>query len=205
MAAGYSHQLYYLLLDGASLLNWLVRLAPAQTQPDIERLLHEIDDIWQAYLWGTLVLMVIVGIVFSVLWVAVGLPGGLVLGILAGVLTVIPELGPTIVAIIAVAVAFFQGSSILDLSNFYFALFILVTYFILIQIKSIWLRPRIMGHFLHLNEGLVFVAIIGAAYLWGILGALVIVPLIATWASLADTCAAAFWGWTPGRKTPPPG
>ena len=53
-------------------------------------------------------------------------------------------------------------------------------YFVLIQIKSIWLRPRIMGYFLSMNEGLIFVAIIGAVVLWGILGALIIVPLLAT-------------------------
>jgi hypothetical protein len=48
------------------------------------------------------------------------------------------------------------------------------------QVKAIWLRPRIMGRFLHMNEGLIFVAIIGAVVLWGILGGLIIVPALAT-------------------------
>jgi hypothetical protein len=37
-----------------------------------------------------------------------------------------------------------------------------------------------MKRFLRLNEGLIFVSIIGATVLWGILGALIIVPLLAT-------------------------
>jgi predicted PurR-regulated permease PerM len=171
---------YYLLLDGERLVAWIVRLVPAPTQPDVIRLFAEIDVIWRAYLRGTLVLMFIVGVTFMVVWSAMGLPGALILGLLAGVLTVIPEVGPTIAAILAVLVALFQGSDFLPVSNFWFAVLIFGVYFVLIQIKSIWLRPRIMGYFLSMNEGLIFVAIIGAVVLWGILGALVIVPLLAT-------------------------
>jgi predicted PurR-regulated permease PerM len=171
---------YYLILDGERLVAWIVRLVPTPTQPDIIRLLKEIDVIWRSYLQGTLVLMFIVGVTFMVVWSAMGLPGALILGLLAGVLTVIPEVGPTIAAILAVLVALFQGSDFLPISNFWFAVLIFGVYFVLIQIKSIWLRPRIMGYFLSMNEGLIFVAIIGAVVLWGILGALLIVPLLAT-------------------------
>lgn len=171
---------YYLLLDGKRLTTWIVQLVPEQTQPDIIRLLKEIDVIWWAYLRGTLVLMLIVAVTFMIVWSALGLPGALILGFLAGVLTVIPEVGPTFAAILAVLVALFQGSDFLPISNFWFAVLIFGVYFVLIQIKSIWLRPRIMGYFLNMNEGVIFVAIIGAVVLWGILGALLIVPLLAT-------------------------
>lgn len=171
---------YYFLLDWEALRSWLVRLAPESAQDDIRRLLHEMGIIWQAYLHGTFVLMLIVALVFTVAWLAIGLPGAIALGLLTGVLTVIPEIGPAIAAMLAVLVAFFQGSDFLPLSNFWFATLVFAIYFVLIQIKSIWLRPRIMGRFLHMNEGLIFVAIIGAAVLWGILGALIIVPVLAT-------------------------
>ena len=171
---------YYLLLDGERLCAWLVRQAPAASQADAIRLLKEIDIIWRAYLRGTLVLMLIVGVTFMVVWTAIGLPGALAIGLLTGVLTVIPEVGPTMAAILAILVAFFQGSDYLPLSNFWFAVLVFGIYFVLIQIKSIWLRPRIMGYFLSMNEGLIFVAIIGAVVLWGILGALIIVPLLET-------------------------
>lgn len=176
---------YYLLLDGERLVAWIVRLVPERTQPDVVRLLKEIDVIWWAYLRGTLVLMLIVAVTFMIVWTAMGLPGALILGLLAGVLTVIPEVGPTFAAILAVLVALFQGSDFLPVSNFWFAVLIFAVYFVLIQIKAIWLRPRIMGYFLNMNEGLIFVAIIGAVVLWGILGALLIVPLLATAGSIA--------------------
>lgn len=171
---------YYLLLDGERLCTWLVRQAPETAQADAIRLLKEMDIIWRAYLRGTLVLMLIVGVTFMIVWTAIGLPGALALGLLTGVLTVIPEVGPTIAAILAILVALFQGSDYLPLSNFWFAVLVFGIYFVLIQIKAIWLRPRVMGYFLNMNEGLIFVAIIGAVVLWGIFGALIIVPLLAT-------------------------
>jgi predicted PurR-regulated permease PerM len=171
---------YYFLLDGSRLCQWLVGLAPESEQPYLARLVQEIDIIWKAYLRGTVVLMIIVGVIFILAWVAIGLPGAVALGLLMGVLTVIPDLGPTIAAILAVMVAFFRGSDFLPLSNFWFAVLVFAIYFVLMQIKAIWLRPRIMGRYLHMNEGLIFVAIIGAVVLWGILGGLIIVPLLAT-------------------------
>lgn len=171
---------YYFLLDGEKLRGWLVRLAPDSAQADIHRLMDEIDVIWRAYLRGTFALMIVVGIVFALIWLAIGLPGAIVLGVLTGLLTIIPDVGPAIAALLAVLMAYFQGSSVLPLSNFWFAMLVFAIYFVLIQIKAIWLRPRVMKHFLHMNEGLIFVAIIGATMVWGILGALIIVPLMAT-------------------------
>jgi len=171
---------YYFLLDGEKLRGWLVRLAPDSTQADIHRLLDEIGVIWRAYLRGTFALMIVVGVVFTIVWLTIGLPGAVVLGVLTGLLTIIPDVGPAIVAVLAVLMAYFQGSNVLPISNFWFATLVFAIYFVLIQIKAIWLRPRVMKHFLHMNEGLIFVAIIGATMVWGILGALVIVPLMAT-------------------------
>lgn len=171
---------YYFLLDGDKLRGWLVRLASEPAQADIQRLVDEIDVIWRAYLRGTFALMIVVGVVFTVFWLAIGLPGAIVLGVLTGLLTIIPDVGPAIAAILAMLIACFQGSSVLSISNFWFAVLVFVIYFVLIQIKVIWLRPRVMNRFLHMNEGLIFVAIIGATMVWGVLGALIIVPLMAT-------------------------
>lgn len=171
---------YYFLLDGDKLRGWLVRLAPESAQADIQRLVDEIDVIWRAYLRGTFVLMIVVGVVFTIVWLAIGVSGAIVLGVLTGLLSIIPDVGPAIVAVMAVLMAYFQGSSVLSISNFWFAVLVFVIYFVLIQIKAIWLRPRVMKRFLHMNEGLIFVAIIGATIVWGILGALIIIPLMST-------------------------
>ncbi|MBP7998424.1 MAG: AI-2E family transporter [Chloroflexi bacterium] len=171
---------YYFLVDWSGLRDWLIRLFPEQEQSDIQRLLAEVDIIWWAYVRGTLVLMLIMGIVFIIIGTAIGLPGAFGLGLLTGLLSMIPEIGPIIAAIIASLVALVEGSRFLPISNLWFALLVMVIYIVIMQIKSLWLRPIVMGRFMHMNTGLAFVAIIGAIILQGVLGALVVLPVLAT-------------------------
>lgn len=171
---------YYLLADWQGLRRWLVGLVPSQGQPDFERLLTEINAIWRSYVRGTLALMLIMGVVFIIIGLAIGLPGAVAIGLLTGLLSMIPDVGPTIAGILAVLVAFFQGSNHLPISNFWFAILVMTIYIVVMQIKSIWLRPLVMGRFMHMNTGLVFLLIIAAVLLQGILAALLILPIAAT-------------------------
>ena len=116
----------------------------------------------------------------SIVGLAIGLPGAVAIGILTGLLSMIPELGPWISGIIAVAIAYFAGSNHLPISNFWFAILVAGIYLIVTQVKSIWLRPQVMGRFMHMNTGIVFLAIIAAALLEGIFAALVILPILAS-------------------------
>lgn len=170
----------YLLLDWDRLREWTINLAPIKYRQDARRLFLDIKQVWAAYLRGTLALMFIVAVVFSIIWVAIGLPGALIIGVLMGLLSIIPELGPMIGAALAIAVALVEGSNFLPLSNIWFALLVLGIYTLLINVKNVWLRPRIMGRSVHMHEGLVFVAIIAAVIFQGILGALIIVPVMAS-------------------------
>jgi len=176
---------YYLLRDWERLRNWVFEYIPEGYQPDARHLYRDIRQIWQGYLRGNLALMTVVAIMFSLAWLAIGLPGALILGLIAGLLTIIPDLGPAIAAILATAVALFEGSTYLNISNFWFALLVIGVYMLLINIKGIWIRPRIFARSVHMHDGIVFVAIMAAVVIQGILGALVIVPVLASGGILA--------------------
>lgn len=191
---------YYLLLDWDKLRELLIRQAPKTHQRDARLIFLEIKEIWAAYLRSQIALMAIVGIVFSIVWLAIGLPGALIIGILAGLLTIIPDLGPLIASLVAIAVALLEGSLFLNLSNFWFAALVLVIYLILINLKNIWLRPRLMGRSVHLHEGLVFIAIIAAVLLQGILGAIVVIPVIASTLVIGRYLKAGIMGYEPGLR-----
>jgi predicted PurR-regulated permease PerM len=169
---------YYLLQDWERLREWLIRLAPAAYQPDIRRLHKELKDVWQAYLRGQLLLMLVVGILTGLGSAAVGLPGAVALGLLAGALDLIPSLGPTAAMVVAAIVAWFEGSAYLPLSNAWFTVVVMVLYTLVQLVENIWLQPHIMKRSLRLHPGLVFVAVVSALTLMGALVALIIVPLI---------------------------
>ena len=185
---------YYLMMDWQGLESWLANLLPEDGRSDFRRLLGEVDSVWRAYLLGTLALMLIMAIVFIIIGYIIGLPGAAAIGIMTGILSMIPEIGPWIAGALAVIVALVLGSNHLPISNFWFAVLVAGIYLVLTQVKGIWLRPQVMGRFMRLNTGLVFLAIIGAALLSGILAALIILPVIASigvigryiWARLLD-------------------
>lgn len=166
--------------------DWLIGLAPADYQEEVRELYQRIRRVWMAYLRGQIVLMLIVGIVFTIAWTVIGIPGALALGVIAGFFTLVPDVGPFLAAILAVGVALLEGSSWIPLSNFWVAGITLATYLVLINLKNFFLRPYVMGRSVHMNEGLVFIAIMIATILEGIMGALLIVPVLASVAVIGE-------------------
>ena len=160
--------------------DWLISLAPSIYQDELRELYRRIRQVWMAYLRGQIVLMIIVGIVFTIAWSIIGIPGALALGVIAGFFTLVPDVGPFLAYLLAAGVALLEGSNWIPLSNFWVAGIVTVTYLVLINLKGLWLRPYVMGRSVHMNEGLVFIAIMVATILEGIMGALLVVPLLAT-------------------------
>lgn len=165
---------------------WLFDLAPEEYRSDMQELYLRLREVWMAYLRGQIVLMVVVGVVFTIAWAIMGIPGALVLGVVAGLFTLIPDVGPFLAAALAVGVALLEGSSWIPLSNFYVALITAAVYLILINLKNFFVRPIIMGRSLHMNEALIFIAIMVATILEGIMGALLIVPVMASVAVIME-------------------
>ena len=114
-----------------------------------------------AYLRGQIVLMIIVGVVFTIVWLFMGIPGALVLGVLAGLFTLVPDVGPFIAVVIAAGVALLEGSTWIPLSNFWVAGILILVY-------------------------LVLIVILIATILEGVIGALLVVPVLASIILIAD-------------------
>ena len=171
---------YLFLSEWTGLRERMFAFALPPYRAEIQELYRRIRRIWMAYLRGQIVLMIIVGVVFTVTWLILGIPGALALGLIAGLFTLVPDVGPFLAAIIAASVALLEGSTWIPLPNFWVAVILLVVFFVLMTLKNLLLRPLIMGRSVHMHEGIVFIAIIAATVLEGILGALLVVPVLAT-------------------------
>ena len=171
---------YYLMTDWDRLRSAAIRIAPPDEQSDLHQLYREIRKVWMGYLGGQIRLIIILAIIYSIAWTLIGLPGAILIGILAGLLNLLPEVGPAAAAGLAAIVALLEGSTYLPITNLWFAVLTLGVYLLLNNIKTIWLQPRILGHSVLMHEGVVFVAIVTAIMLQGVLGVLIVVPLLAT-------------------------
>ena len=171
---------FFFLLDGERLKNWFFGLISPDYLSDAYRLHEKIKEIWQAYLRGQLLLMFTVGLLTWFMGQMIGLRGALLIGIVAGALDVIPSLGPAVAMMIGVAIAYFEGSSVLMISRFWFTLLVLGMFIGIQAFENVWLRPRVLSQSLRLHPAVVFVSIVGALALAGVVAALVIVPVIST-------------------------
>lgn len=136
--------------------------------------------LWGAYLKGQLLISLLIGVLTWIVSAAIGLSGAAVLGALAGVLEGIPNLGPLLALVPAVAMALWKGSSVIPVSNWVFALIVAGAYLAVQQIGNLFLQPRVLSEQLHLPPLVVFLAVIVGAAVGGVLGAYLAVPVLAT-------------------------
>ncbi len=188
---------HLLLSEWPNMRDSLISAAPPAYRPELHELYMRVRRIWMAYLRGQIVLMIIVGVVFTIAWIIMGIPGALVLGVLAGLFTLVPDVGPFLAVVLTAGVALLEGSTWIPLSNFWVAMIVVAVYLVLINLKNFFLRPYIMGRSVHMNEALVFVIILVATILEGILGALLVVPVFASGVLIANYIQRRVMGLSP--------
>jgi predicted PurR-regulated permease PerM len=167
-------------LTADGMKSWFADLIPTGYGPEIAMMVQKIRRTWVGFLRGQMSLMLLIG---GVTWLGatiLGLPQALFLGVIAGVMELIPNIGPTLAAIPAVLLALLVGSTYLPVSNLVFAL-IVVGFYVLVQlVENQLIVPRLMGDAVDLPPLVVLIGTIAGAGAFGILGALLATPVIAT-------------------------
>jgi predicted PurR-regulated permease PerM len=173
----------YMTKDMPVIRGYFQSLFPSSFQPELAELMRRIGYIWAAFFRGQLVLSFAIGSITWVVLTLVGMPGALVLAITAGVLEVIPQFGPIIATIPAVIVALIQGSPVLaeyGVGNVGFALLIVGIYFVIQQLEGSILVPRIIGDSVNLHPVVVITGVMVGLSTFGILGAFLAAPTMAS-------------------------
>jgi predicted PurR-regulated permease PerM len=177
---------FYLVKDSAAITRWLDEATPPAIRDDARQLRSKVSASWNAFLRGQLILMIVMGLAVGTTMALVGLPHAWLIAILFGILEVIPNVGPLIASVPAVLIAYFEGSTVLNISNEWFALLVIGINFALQQLENNYLVPRVMGQSLNLHPVVVLMAAITGAHMAGILGILLAAPVVATIRILAE-------------------
>ena len=171
---------FYLVKDAASLQRWLEDLAPLHYREDYLRLRSEIHQIWSAFFRGQLVLAFVVATIFTIIGLAIGLPFALAMGVLAGLLEFLPSIGHGIWLTIASLLAFFAGSTWIQIPNWAFMLILIGMHLFFQQFDLNYLIPRIIGRRVRLPPLVVILGIVTGALFAGVMGILLAAPTIAS-------------------------
>jgi predicted PurR-regulated permease PerM len=166
----------YLLIEAKETYRWIRGFVPAALRPRFDRTTSEARDVASAYIVANFVTSVLAGL-YTFTWLAVlGVPAALVLAVLAFVCDFIPILGFFIACAPAMVMAATQSVTLaLAMIPIYGAYHVLENYFI---------GPRIYGGRLQLSNVAVLVAFAIGAELGGVVGALLAMPIAATYPTI---------------------
>jgi predicted PurR-regulated permease PerM len=169
---------FFLLKDWVIFREFIYLLFPEHQRDEVKEVHEEIKLVWHSYLRGQLLMMLLIGSLSAIGGLAVGLWAAVPMGILAGGLALIPNLGPTIATATAGVIALTQGSSFIDISNFWFAILVCGIYLGIQALEGIWLQPRIMSRRMNLHPGVIIISVVSTLSLLGALAGLIVIPVI---------------------------
>jgi predicted PurR-regulated permease PerM len=170
----------YLSVDGPKMMRSVHDLVPEPYRPEVLELVDRLRRVWDAFVRGQLLLMVIIGTVVGVGAAILGLPNALSLGVLAGFLELVPSLGPFLATVPAVLIALLQGSNHFAIANGWFALIVLAFYVGVQSLENTFIVPRVLGDAVKVHPLVILAGVLVGAATAGVLGVFLAAPIIAS-------------------------
>jgi len=166
--------LFFLLAGGDLFLQKLIKVMPTLKDKKMAlSISQETEKSVSTYLAATTAINLGLGILTGAAMLIIGLPNPVLWGIIGGLLNFIPYIG----GLLAVVVLGLAGMATFD--NTTHALMPALAYFLLTNLES-FVTPYVLGSRLALNPVVVFLSVLFWGWLWGIPGALLAVPIMAT-------------------------
>lgn len=165
--------LFYLLRDWPKLLGGLQSLMPRRDEPTISHLFRECNEVLGAFLRGQLIVMLALGLLYSLGLSLVGLNTSFLIGLSAGLLSIVPYLGFIVGITVALIAAAFQFHDI------WHSIFVILVFVIAQSIEGTVLTPNLVGDRIGLHPVAVIFAVMCGGQLFGFFGILLALPVAA--------------------------
>ena len=130
-----------------------------------------ISELSRSYLRGVLLVMLILGTLNSIGFLALGLPYAVLLGFIMALLNIIPYVGALVGSLIPVLVAFITKDS------FGYVLATMGVCLLSQFLDNNFITPKVVGSSVSINPLASVVALIAAGLLWGVVGMVVAIPM----------------------------
>ena len=161
----------YLLYNYPHYSRSFLRAFPHRYRPGVEEIMGGVSFAVGGYIRGQLLIAVMVGVLTGLGLFLLGIPLAIGLGVVAGVANLIPFFGPVIAAIPTALFAFTAGfGSVLG------ALGVLI---LVQQIDANILTPLVYSQTIEIDPVTIIVAILAGSALFGVVGAILSVPVAA--------------------------
>ncbi|WP_193196026.1 AI-2E family transporter [Nostoc sp. MG11] len=158
-----------ILADPIAYRKVFVRLFPSFYRRRVEGILNQCEVSLEGWITGAFIAMSVVALMSVVGLSVLGVKAALALGILAGFLNLIPNLGPTLSVVPAMAIALLDSP--------WKVVAVLILYLIIQQVESNFITPIVMAHQVSLLPAVTLIAQLFFVTFFGFLGLFLALPL----------------------------
>ncbi len=164
---------FYLLRDWDRMIAQVGEMLPRSIEPRVSRWARECDEVLGAFIKGQLLVMLCLGLFYSIGLALVGLKLALILGLLAGLASIVPYMG-FIIGIGASLVA-----AMLQFNELYYLALVGLVFGAGQLLEGMLLTPVLVGDKIGLHPVAVIFAIMAGGQLFGFTGILLALPVAA--------------------------
>jgi predicted PurR-regulated permease PerM len=164
---------YYLLADYSAMRAHLDRLIPPRHRAVASTLISRINFVISSYVRNQLVIALVMGVLYSIGFAVASVPLALSIGLLSGLLNFIPYLGTLTGLTLSLSFVALDGGGIARILG------VLAVFIIVQSVEGYYLTPKLLGGSLDLHPMWVLVGLMISGSLFGILGIILAVPVIA--------------------------
>jgi predicted PurR-regulated permease PerM len=170
---------YYFLKDGHKFIDYFVSVFPKRYEPKAKKLVEDISQVLGNYLRGQILLVLIMSAASWLVLTILGVKFTLTLAVLTGFLELMPFFGPVIATTIAATTVYLTAENSWGLDPVTLTSVVIIVYISLRLLEDYFVIPQVLGHVTKLHPLLVLFAILVGGHVYGALGFILAVPLVA--------------------------
>jgi predicted PurR-regulated permease PerM len=164
---------FYLMRDWDPLIRAIHDLLPRDMEVEISRTVSDVDEVLGAFFRGQLMVMLALGLIYSIGLSVVGIDLAILIGMGAGLLSIVPYLGSIVGVLVAAGAAIYQFQDIFHL------IMVLLVFGVGQSAEGMYLTPKLVGDRIGLHPVTVIFAVLAGGQLFGFLGILLALPVAA--------------------------
>jgi predicted PurR-regulated permease PerM len=165
--------IFLLLFYQPLLLTFIRKLSNENNQSQVQEVVKQTKSVIQRYLVGLVIEAILVGALNITALLALGIQYAVLIGIIGALLNVIPYIG----GIVAVAIPMIIALATKD--SAWYAVYVLVLYYIVQLIDNNFIVPKIVASKVKINALFSIIVVFAGNALWGIPGMFISLPLLA--------------------------
>jgi predicted PurR-regulated permease PerM len=150
------------------------------SQREFGILTDRLSNVWNGWLRSTVITSIIIGVSTGIELYIFGIPHAGIIGVVTGFLNLIPTFGPLVSYLLIIFVTYTQGSSKLDLNPVTLTVLVWGVNLLINQVVRLVIFPKLAGKAVHLPVFFVILGLVVAAVLWGVVGVILVIPLLGT-------------------------